>query len=143
MTNTFALAPSPKGSALACLLCAFLGMFGAHRFYVGKIGTGVLMLLTFGGLGIWWLIDMVMLVFGEFTDAAGNKIQGSERKGIAFLLCYFFGMFGVHRFYLGKIPSGIAMLLTFGGLGIWWLIDFILICSNEFSDKEGVKLLNG
>ena len=58
----------------AGLLCFFLGVFGAHRFYVGKIGTGVLQLLTLGGLGIWWLIDLIMIVVGNFRDGDGVKI---------------------------------------------------------------------
>ena len=58
----------------AFLLCFFLGALGAHRFYVGKIGTGVLQLLTLGGLGIWALIDFVMIIVGVFTDKEGNKI---------------------------------------------------------------------
>jgi TM2 domain-containing membrane protein YozV len=58
----------------AFLLCFLFGVFGAHRFYVGKIGTGILMILTFGGLGIWALIDMIMIIIGSFTDKAGNKL---------------------------------------------------------------------
>jgi len=58
----------------AFLLCFFLGIFGAHRFYVGKIGTGILQLVTLGGLGIWALIDFVMIIVGAFTDKEGNKI---------------------------------------------------------------------
>ncbi|MBW2614170.1 MAG: TM2 domain-containing protein [Deltaproteobacteria bacterium] len=56
------------------LLCLFLGAFGVHRFYVGKIWTGVLMFLTVGGFFIWWLIDLIVLIFGAFTDNEGNKI---------------------------------------------------------------------
>jgi len=56
------------------LLCLFLGPLGVHRFFVGKIGTGVIMLVTFGGLGIWALIDLVMIIIGSFTDKEGNKI---------------------------------------------------------------------
>lgn len=61
---------------LACLLlCIFLGPFGVHRFYVGKIGTGIIQLLTFGGCGIWYIIDLVMIVIGNFRDASGNVIE--------------------------------------------------------------------
>jgi TM2 domain-containing membrane protein YozV len=58
----------------AFLLCFFVGYLGIHRFYVGKIGTGVAQLLTAGGLGVWWLVDLIMLACGVFTDANGNKI---------------------------------------------------------------------
>ena len=56
------------------LMCFFLGCFGVHRFYTGKIGTGVLQLLTLGGLGIWALIDLILLACGVFKDKEGNKI---------------------------------------------------------------------
>jgi len=58
----------------AFLLCFFVGIFGVHRFYVGKIGTGIAQLLTLGGLGIWAFVDLIMLACGVFTDANGNKI---------------------------------------------------------------------
>lgn len=66
---------SPKGFVPAILLCFFLGMLGVHRFYVGKIGTGILMLITFGGLGIWVLIDFIMIVCGKFKDKDGLYIK--------------------------------------------------------------------
>ena len=56
------------------LLCLFLGFLGVHRFYVGKIGTGLLELITFGGLGIWVLIDFILIVVGAFKDKSGNPI---------------------------------------------------------------------
>ena len=58
----------------AFLLCFFFGVLGLHRFYVGKVGTGVLQLVTLGGLGLWALIDFIMIIVGAFTDKEGNKI---------------------------------------------------------------------
>ncbi len=66
---------SDKGFVPATLLCFFLGALGIHRFYVGKIGTGILMLLTLGGLGIWTLIDFVMIIVGSFTDKKGLPLK--------------------------------------------------------------------
>ena len=66
---------SDKSRALAAILAFFFGVFGAHRFYVGKIGTAVAQLLTIGGLGIWSFIDFLIILFGEFTDADGFKIR--------------------------------------------------------------------
>lgn len=65
---------SDKRILPAFLLAFFLGWLGVHRFYVGKIGTGIAMILTCGGLGIWQLIDWIMIVCGAFTDSEGRKI---------------------------------------------------------------------
>ena len=54
-----------------------LGGLGIHRFYVGKIGTGILMIITFGGLGIWALIDLIMIIVGKFKDKEGKEIKPS------------------------------------------------------------------
>ena len=65
----------------------------------------------------------------------------TEKKILpAFLLCFFFGLLGAHRFYVGKIGTAILQILTLGGLGIWVLIDFIMIIIGSFTDKNGVKL---
>jgi TM2 domain-containing membrane protein YozV len=57
------------------LLSIFLGELGVDRFYVGKIGTGILKLITVGGCGVWWLIDWIMILAGKFTDKDGNVIK--------------------------------------------------------------------
>ena len=76
-SNTFSVGGGyvNKSKWTAFFLCLFLGCFGAHRFYVGKIGTGILQILTCGGLGIWWFIDFILIVSGAFTDSKGHKIQ--------------------------------------------------------------------
>jgi len=56
------------------LLCWFLGYFGVHSFYVGKTGIGVAQLLTFGGCGIWTLVDFIMILLGSYKDGNGNKL---------------------------------------------------------------------
>lgn len=65
---------STKSRLAALLLAWFLGVFGVHRFYVGKVGTGILMILTLGGLGIWALIDFIMIAVGSFRDKAGKPL---------------------------------------------------------------------
>jgi TM2 domain-containing membrane protein YozV len=62
-------------SRLVCFLLCFLGLFGAHRFYVGKIGTGILYLFTAGGLGIWYIVDLIYIIVGDFTDKEGKKVR--------------------------------------------------------------------
>jgi len=69
---------SDKGFVPALLLCFFLGALGVHRFYVGKVGTGILMLLTFGGLGIWAMVDFIMIAVGSFEDKEGRKIKAGN-----------------------------------------------------------------
>lgn len=68
---------SPKSKVTALLLCFFLGAFGAHRFYVGKIGTGIIQFLTLGGLGIWAIIDFIYLICNKFTDKDGALVAGN------------------------------------------------------------------
>lgn len=75
MADATTPAVSSKSMVPAALLCFFLGAFGIHRFYVGKIGTGILMIITLGGLGIWTLIDFVMIIVGSFKDKEGLPLH--------------------------------------------------------------------
>jgi hypothetical protein len=72
---TPAVGVSPKSRLVTTLLAFFLGELGIHRFYLGKIGTGVLMLLTLGGVGIWALIDFIMAVAGKMKDSKGLLVR--------------------------------------------------------------------
>jgi hypothetical protein len=65
---------SDRTRSVALPTAFLLGVFGAHRFYVGKTGTGLLMLGTFGGLGMWWLYDLILILAGEFRDADGRRV---------------------------------------------------------------------
>jgi TM2 domain-containing membrane protein YozV len=73
-TPQIQISQSEKRILPALLLGFFLGFTGAHRFYAGKVGTGFLQLFTLGGLGIWAIVDCIMIVIGSFTDGDGNKI---------------------------------------------------------------------
>ena len=66
---------SSRSRLAAFLLCFFGGIFGLHRFYVGKFWTGLLQLVTGGGFGIWAFIDGVLILLGIFTDKDGRPIE--------------------------------------------------------------------
>jgi len=74
-TDTFIKDLRINGEWMITLALAFfLGVIGVHRFYNGKIGTGILMVLTLGGLGIWATIDIIIVLFGRFTRKDGTLI---------------------------------------------------------------------
>jgi TM2 domain-containing membrane protein YozV len=60
---------------LLCYYVFFIGVIGAHRFYVGKIGTGLLMVFTLGGLGIWTFIDLILIIVGKFKNKDGEVLS--------------------------------------------------------------------
>lgn len=68
-------AKSVKSYTVTLLLALGLGYVGAHRFYAGKVGTGLLFLFTFGFFGIGWIIDIFTVAFGNFTDKSGQFIR--------------------------------------------------------------------
>ncbi len=75
------LIASPRSRLATLLLASMLGMFGAHRFYVGKIGTGILQLCTLGGLGFWWIYDIIVVASGAFRDDQGRLVSNWEPEG--------------------------------------------------------------
>ncbi|MHA1125215.1 MAG: NINE protein [Candidatus Heimdallarchaeota archaeon] len=70
--------PSPKSRLIALLLCWFLGVFGVHRFYLGRIGSGVLYLCTQGLWGIGLIVDLILIAIGDFRDDRGLRVTEWE-----------------------------------------------------------------
>lgn len=71
---------SPRSRTTTLLLCIFLGMFGAHRFHAGRIRSGILQLLTLGGMGLWWVYDIITVASGSFRDGDGALIADWEAE---------------------------------------------------------------
>ena len=99
------------------------GFTGAHRFYYGKPISGTIWLFTFGLFGIGWLVDL-FLIPGMDRRADRRYTAGPADYSAAWLLLTFLGVFGAHRFYIGKWPTGLLYLCTLGLLGFGILYDF-------------------
>ncbi|MCX7521579.1 TM2 domain-containing protein [Microbacterium sp. STN6] len=79
--------PTAKSFIAAWLLALLLGMLGVDRFYLGKVGTGILKLITFGGLGVWWLIDLILVLAGAARDKKGLPLLGyAQHKKVAWIV---------------------------------------------------------
>jgi TM2 domain-containing membrane protein YozV len=112
------------------------GFTGSHRFYFGKPISGTIYFFTFGLLGIGWLID-VFLIPSMDRQADLRYKAGDVDYSVAWIMLTFFGIFGIHRMYIGKIITGLIYLLT-GGLFIvgvlydfWTLNDQITLINNS------------
>jgi TM2 domain-containing membrane protein YozV len=101
-------------SKLVGYLLWIFGFMGAHRFYYGRPVTGTIWFFTLGLFFIGWLIDL-FLIPGMQRASQVQFVPGRIDYNVAWLLLTFLGIFGIHRFYLGKWPSGLLYLLT-GGL---------------------------
>ena len=108
--------------AVGYLLWIF-GFTGAHRFYYGKPVSGTIWFFTLGLLGIGWLID-AFLIPGMDRDASFRYESGMIDYSLAWILLTFLGPFGLHRFYLGKIVTGLIYLFTGGLFMVGVLYDF-------------------
>ena len=113
-------------SVLIGYLMWLFGFLGAHRFYYGKPVSGTLYFFTLGLLFIGWIVDL-FLIPGMDREADNKYIEGDTDYSIAWILLVFLGMFGIHRFYLGKWLTGILYLLTLGFFMIGYLYDLLTL----------------
>ena len=132
-----------SGGYLLWVLAPFtLLTAGAHRFYYGKPLTGLLWSVTAGLLGVGWVVDFFLIPRME-AAAARRYTPGPYDYNIAWILnaIPFLGVFGVHRFYLGKYVSGTIWLVTFGLLGFGWIWDLCTL--NEQVDGRNRAAAGG
>jgi TM2 domain-containing membrane protein YozV len=99
------------------------GFMGAHRFYYGRQLTGTLWFFTLGLLFVGWIIDL-FLIPGMDRDADRRYVAGPKSYNVSWVLLTFLGIFGIHRFYLGKWLTGLLWLLTGGLLLLGVLYDY-------------------
>ncbi len=92
------------------LLCLFLGNLGVHRFYTNKIKSGILQLLTLGGLCIWSIIDLITIASQKFKDNEGNRIICNNKKQRAVVLCLSFIIIIIETIYLISFFKGYSLI---------------------------------
>ena len=114
--------PDTHSKIIGYLLWIF-GFMGAHRFYYGRQLTGTLWFFTLGLLFLGWIIDL-FLIPGMDRDADRRYVAGPKSYNLSWVLLTFLGIFGIHRFYLGKWLTGLLWLLTGGLLLLGVLYDY-------------------
>lgn len=122
--TTAAAAPrtSDTHSLIVGYLCWIFGFLGMHRFYYGKQITGTIWFFTGGLLLVGWIVDLFLMP-RLLAQAERRFVPGPIDYTVAWLLLTFLGIFGIHRFYLGKWITGIIWLVSGGLFGIGWLYD--------------------
>ena len=115
--------PTQTHSKVIGYVLWFCGFTGSHRFYYGKPISGTIWFFTVGLLFVGWIIDL-FLVPSMARQADRRYVTGPKDYSVAWILLTFLGVFGVHRFYLGKWGTGILYLVTLGIFGIGLVYDF-------------------
>lgn len=135
--------PQTHSKTIGYILWIF-GFMGAHRFYFGKQLTGILWMLTGGLLLVGWIVDL-FLIPGMERNASRKYATGPVDYSVAWVLQTFLGVFGIHRFYMGKVGTGILWLLTGGLLGIGYIYDFLTLNSqvDEVNAGRSTELARG
>ncbi len=108
------------------------GFMGAHRFYYGKKLTGILWFFTLGLFFVGWIVDLFLIPSMD-AEADRRYAVGNTDYSIAWVLLVFLGIFGIHRFYQGKIFTGLLYLVSGGLLGVGLVYDLLTL--NEQVDE--------
>ncbi len=114
---------APTHSKLIGYVLWIFGFTGSHRFYFGKPVSGTIWFFTAGLFLIGWIVDL-FLIPSLARRADLRYASGPIDYSLAWILLTFLGVFGLHRFYLGKWGTGILFLLTIGLFGIGLIYDF-------------------
>jgi len=123
--------------AIGYLLWLF-GFTGAHRFYFGKPITGTIWFFTLGLVGIGWLIDLFLMPSME-RGAESRFNEGRFSYTVSWILLTFFGVLGIHRFYLGKWLSGLLYMVTAGLFAIGYLYDYWTLNGQVSNENAAVR----
>ena len=121
-------------SVLVGYIAWIFGFMGLHRFYFGKPLSGIIWFFTLGLLFIGWIVDLFLIPSMD-KQAQRRFTPGPTDYTIAWLLLFFLGLLGIHRFYLGKWGTGIIYLFTGGLLGIGWLYDLCTL-NSQVSERN-------
>ncbi|MEJ2515510.1 MAG: NINE protein [Gammaproteobacteria bacterium] len=110
-------------SKLIAYLLWIFGFMGSHRFYYGRPVTGTIWFFTLGLLFVGWIIDLFLI---PSMDRAASRqyVDGPTSYNVSWILLTFLGVFGIHRFYMGKWLTGLLWLLTGGLLLLGVLYDY-------------------
>lgn len=116
----------PTHPVLIGYLFWILGIFGAHRFYFGKPISGAIWFFSGGLLLVGWIVDLFLIP--SMAESASRRYRrGPYDYTIGWVLLTFLGLFGVHRFYMGKILTGVLYLLTGGLFTVGVIYDFVTL----------------
>jgi len=125
----------PSHSVLLGYLLWIFGFMGAHRFYYGKKVSGVIWFFTLGLLFIGWFIDLFLIPSMD-READRKYVSGPINYNLTWILLTFLGIFGIHRFYMGKIFTGLLYLCTGGLFFLGVLYDFLTL-NEQLSEVNG------
>ena len=117
------------------------GFMGAHRFYYGKPVSGTLYFFTLGLLLVGWIIDLFLIPALD-RDADRRYVAGPTHYTVAWILLTFLGVFGAHRFYLGKWLTGLLWMLT-GGLFLCGYLYDLWTLNEQVDENNRRHVLTG